>query len=569
MSSVLLISRIPPNNATTIEDHVKALVELSKFDVTNIDVNDPNISVEISKTNCIILHYSVIAYPYRGDHILNSFLRLQISLSGKPVLHMVQDEQRNILERFRYFESIGVKHVFSVASSDVFNLMYSVSQRNFTVSTLLTGYMPISLDSFQEIPWNKRTIDISYRARRLPKWYGHLGFTKSDISDQLNKIKVGKGLIVNASCEEDDRLYGQEWIDFLCNSKVAVGTESGSSTLDMDGRNFEEWQNRSNLGSFKAVEPIVANYAAISPRIFEYAAAKCLLALTPGEYSGILLPGVHYFELLPDLSNFKDLLVLMNDQDERERMINSSFQHLISSRKFGYEHMVNQVDFWVGKFLGNLEYKSTSKVEILKVEEEKAPSEQQKNLQFLKKISKVPAILMRSIKRIIFEWGISRRGVIRVILRTVFRMLIFIWSRKFFRFLRILMSVNFQLSGEFKKTFAVTKSFITSTRLIPELEFVKAEAQSLALENCNLSVRQTNSGLWVSWPESLQEDNFLKEHPKLDSLQFPGSEGVWFTRSDYSETHKPVHLSSLSSYYKKNKQKTIKLIQIFCGSDSV
>jgi len=70
MNKVLLISRIPPNNATTIEDHVNAIVELSSFEVKNIDVNDPNISLEIFKTDCILLHYSVIAYPYREDHIL-------------------------------------------------------------------------------------------------------------------------------------------------------------------------------------------------------------------------------------------------------------------------------------------------------------------------------------------------------------------------------------------------------------------------------------------------------------------------------------------------------------------
>ena len=104
MNKVLLISRVPQNNATTIEDHVNALVELSDFEVKNIDVSDPSISSEISKTDCILLHYSVIAHPFRGDHIISSALRLQISRAGKPVLHMVQDEQRNVLERFRYFE---------------------------------------------------------------------------------------------------------------------------------------------------------------------------------------------------------------------------------------------------------------------------------------------------------------------------------------------------------------------------------------------------------------------------------------------------------------------------------
>lgn len=563
MRNVLLISRIPPNNATTIEDHVRALVELSKFNVSSVDVSDPNISAQITNTDCIILHYSVIAYPYRGDHILNSFLRLQIRRSGKPILHMVQDEQRNVLERFRYFESLGVKHVFSVATKEVFDLMYSPTQRSFTVSTLLTGYMPINLESFREVDWDKRSVDIGYRARRLPDWYGQLGFIKSYISDQLNQIKVRENFIVDASCEEDDRIYGQEWIDFLCNSKVAVGTESGSSNIDMDGRNFEEWQGKSSQGVFKEVDPIKANYAAISPRIFEYAAAKCLLALTPGDYSGILIPGVHYFELQPDLSNFADLLSLMNNKYERNRMIDKSYKDLISSRRYGYESMVEQVDIWIEKFLRDLSENVTPAAEILKLEHRITASSQSWISSLLRPIGKESARSVRSIKRKIYVWAISRRGMTRFILRIIFRNLRSMWESKFSRLYRILFSVNFQLKSEFKKTFFITKSVFTSSRLIPDLEFIKTEAQYLVPLNCNLSITQTNSGIWISWPESLREDSFLKEHPRLDALHFHDSKGVWFTRSDYSEVHKPIYLSSLSKYYAKDQQKTLKLIQIF------
>lgn len=569
MRKILLVASIPPSNATTIEDHVRAIVEFSKFKVTSIDVNDPNISIEISKADGIILHYSIIAYPYRGDHIVSSSLRLQISRSGKPIFHMVQDEQRNVLERFRYFEAIGVKHVFSVASEKVFNLMYPTSLRSFTVSTLLTGYMPIKLDYFSNIEWNNRSIDICYRARRLPEWYGHLGFTKSDISDKLNNVKVDKGFVIDASCEEDDRIYGTKWIDFLCNSRVAVGTESGSSTLDMDGRFLEEWQSKSSIGSFESVDPVVANYAAISPRIFEYAAAKCLLALTPGEYSGIIHPGIHYFELNSDLSNFKDLLLLMKNKNERNRLINNSYEELIFSRKYSYEHMVREVDFWISRYL--LESKEIGVIEIkshtldldLNLRSEK------KNSVKVKKFLSLPIQLTRTIKVKTYLWSLSRRGVTRFIIRKVYRTLRIIWFSKFMKLLRILLSFNLQLSNEFKKIFTVTRSVLKSTQLIPELEFIRTEAQNLAVQGCSLAVFETHSGVWITWPESLQSKNQLKLHPRLDALHFPNSEGVWLTRSDFSEINKPVHLITLSGYYKKNPVKAIKLIQSFSVPFSV
>ena len=568
MNKVLLISRIPPNNATTIEDHVNAIVEMSSFEVKNIDVNDPNISFEILKTDCILLHYSVIAYPYRGDHILSSSLRLQISRAGKPLLHMVQDEQRNVLERFRYFEVIGVRHVFSVATEEVYNLMYPSSLRNFTVSTLLTGYIPMNLDRYQPIEWNSRAMDISYRARQLPEWYGPLGFIKSNISDRLNEVKNQVNLTVNASCREDDRLYGQDWIDFLCDSKVAVGTESGSSTLDMDGRYLEDWQSKSIIGNYLEIEPISASYAAISPRIFEYVAAKCLVALTPGEYSGILSPGIHYFELQPDLSNFEDLIILMNNKEERSRMIERSYQDLISSRTYGYEQMVKEVDKWVGSCLDipevlEISHGPSSKIE-LKIDLTEQILKSQSVTTFIEALARHEV----AIKRKIFQWGLSRRGIARTLLRTVFRILRFIWTTKSMKFLRILLSPKSYMINEYRRTVSVTRNIFSSARLIPELVLVRSEAEMLALQGTNLKIQQRTSGLWLSWPESIHQSNRLKEHPKLDSVHFPEVEGVWFTRSDYSEVNKPLQLSSLSSYYKKNKIKTIELIQIFCGPDS-
>jgi hypothetical protein len=565
MSRILLISRVPQNNATTIEDHVKAIVELSSYEVTNMDVNDPNLKIEILKTDCILLHYSIIAYPYRGDHIVNSALRLQIRRAGKPVLHMVQDEQRNVLERFRYFEALGVSHVFSVAKQEVFNLMYPVNLRSFTVSTILTGYMPMNLTGYKHSEWEYRSIDIGYRARRLPEWYGQLGFTKSNISDRLNQIQKNQSMVINASCEEDDRLYGQEWIDFLCDSKVAVGTESGSSTIDMDGRYLEEWQAKSDIGSHKKIEPIAANYAAISPRIFEYAAAKCLIALTPGEYSGVLSPGVHYFELQPDLSNFEDLVTLMNNTEERTLMIERSHRDLILSRSFGYEQMVREIDTQLDLCLKNLEILPTSDQPTSNITSSEVRAE-------LLTTSDVPVAFqkklmsnIKSTKSKIFSWGLSRRGITRVLLRSVFRILRKVWTARPMNFIKLLLTSNFNVSSEYKKIFRITRSIFTSARLIPDLELIRSEALILSHQSETLKLHQTQVGLWVSWPQSLDQISTLKEYPKLDGVLFPDTQGVWFTRSDFSEVNKPQQLRSLSRYYKRNKIKALNLIQIYCG----
>jgi hypothetical protein len=532
---ILLITSIPPKNATTIQDHVDAFVDLSSFNVTQIDLNHPEISTEISNTDCLILHYSVVAFPYRSGVSLSSALRLQIRLSNKPVLHMVQDEQRNVLERFRYFQTLGVNHVFSVANEQVYNLMYPPTFRNFSVSTLLTGYSPINLDDFQDLEWNKRSIDISYRARRLPEWYGNLGLIKGGISDKLNSLKTNSHFIIDASCKEEDRIYGRKWSDFLCNSKVAVGTESGSSTLDFDGRYYDLKQTDSKNVFCDVFEPVVANYAAISPRIFEYAAAKCLLALTPGDYSGIIEPDIHYFELKPDLSNFEQLLVLMNDENRRNRLIENSYEHLIKSQKFNYSNMVREVDFWIRRIMdksskiqtsGNTKLVQNSSNVALVANQQLLFSRLSLNL--FKRIIKHHKVKM-------LNWAYSRRGKTRLIIRAVVRMLWKIYQNSgFSSFQRnhIWRSIQHPL---FKKTSNITYNIFKRLQLVRDLEFIKTETELLAPFGCQLSVIETESSLWISWPNALNHDDRLKSYPKLDSMQFPLAQGVWFTRSDYSD----------------------------------
>jgi len=565
MKKVLLISRVPQNNATTIKDHVNAIVELSVYQVINIDVNDPNLSLEILRTDCILLHYSVIAYPYRGDHTVNSYLRLQISRSGKPVFHMVQDEQRSALERFRYFETLGVVHVFSVAKEEVYNLIYPADLRNFSVSTILTGYMPINLDGYRVKEWDSRSMDISYRARRLPEWYGQLGFRKSDVCDRLREISKKHSIDIDASCEEDDRLYGQEWINFLCDSKVAVGTESGSSTIDMDGRFLEEWQNKTSIGSYFKMEPILANYAAISPRIFEYAAAKCLMALTPGEYSGTLSPGLHYFELQPDFSNFEDLILVMNDSAERNRLIDRSYEDLVLSGNYGYRRMVKEVDRWLEIYLKPSEILQVSGNSNSDIESEIDASQQFLETEEIFTIIQPLKKSMNSIKLKALDWGLSRRGINRLLLRSVFRTFRRIWRTKFMSFLKLLLTPNFNFDSQYKEIFKVTRRIFISFRLKPEVELIRSEAKILSNQGCTLQLYETKAGLWISWPEAIHPGSKLKASPKLDGIYFPDQQGVWFTRSDFSEVHKPLRLNSFSKYYKRSKIRSLSLIQIYCG----
>jgi hypothetical protein len=565
MGNILLISNIPPSNAATIADHVNGYVNYSKYSVQSIDAKDILISDAIKKASCIILHYSVVAYPYRQDNFISSKLRLELSLSDKPILHMVQDEQRNILQRFRYFESIGVKHVFSVASEELHNRIYPVEQRNFTVSTLLTGYLPIGFEDWNLKNWNDRRIDVGYRARKLPEWYGKLGEDKFKISDQLNKKKRFSDLVIDASYEENDRKYGVDWIEFLCDSKVAVGTESGCSTLDFDGRFIESWQNSKMVGKFTKNDPVQSNYAAISPRVFEYSAARCLLALTPGEYSGILTKGVHYFELLPDLSNFDDLVSLMNDSVARNRMIDSAYNELILSGKYSYKTMAIKIDEQISRMLqpSELSLKSNQNTgqNLVKVSNNNSKSMLKNFYRLFNQFN-----LKQRFKTYLFAWALSQRGVFRILLRSIFRFYVRFNESSWIRIFKISL---FRDRNNFKVLLFIlifTRSPLVGFKILSELSFLRSESQSLAMFNQRLSMIQTQGALWISWPEKLDRENILKNHPFLDYYKFPESRGVWFTRSDYSVESNPLKLESLSNFYSRSQRKTQKFLEAFCNS---
>jgi hypothetical protein len=121
-----------------------------------------------------------------------------------------------------------------------------------------------------------------------------------------------------------------------------------------------------------------------------------------------------------------------------------------------------------------------------------------------------------------------------------------------------------QVFIEFERIYRLTRSFTKSVGLTLEVQLIRSEAELVAHHGTSLKIQQTRSGLWISWPKAIHQSNELNEHPRLDSVFFPDSQGVWFTRGDYSEVHKPRKLELLSNYYKENNLKASEMLQFYC-----
>ena len=64
------------------------------------------------------------------------------------------------------------------------------------------------------------------------------------------------------------------------------------------------------------------------------------MILYPGNYSGILKPGVHYLSLEKDFSNIDEVRRAIKDTDFLERIANNARSELIESGKYSFESFI-------------------------------------------------------------------------------------------------------------------------------------------------------------------------------------------------------------------------------------
>lgn len=196
------------------------------------------------------------------------------------------------------------------------------------------------------LPWRDRPIDVGYRARRLPPCFGWFGALKSDIADRFSAVATGRRLTLDISCEPRDTFAGDDWLKFLGTCRFILGCESGSSLLDPVGDIkgcCDTYLQKRPAARFADVEAACfpgldrkKPFSAISPRLFEAAAAGCAQILVPGDYAGALKPWTHYIPLEADASNIDEVIAAMRDADRSEAMVRASQEALLENPRFGY-----------------------------------------------------------------------------------------------------------------------------------------------------------------------------------------------------------------------------------------
>lgn len=202
-----------------------------------------------------------------------------------------------------------------------------------------------------------RSIDVSYRATKLPANFGSVGQLKSEIGDRFLRATAGTPLRCDISTDPADLIAGPRWHAFLEDSKFCLTTPSGSSLLDPEGeyrrcaQRFTARRPRATFDEIAAAcfpgQDRKRVFTAISPRNLEAALAGTVQLATPGSYSGLLRPMEHYVPLAEDCANISEVLALVRDEPRMDRIAADCKAAVLGTPELHFTHHVDRLLRWI------------------------------------------------------------------------------------------------------------------------------------------------------------------------------------------------------------------------------
>ena len=265
-----------------------------------------------------------------------------------------QDEYDQTARLDDWLASWRVDLIYSVCydNRDVF---YPNASQHAEIIEGLTGYIDdadIAMMRRLARPFADRDIDVGYRAKNLPAYFGRFSRLKAEIGERFLAAAQGSSLRLNISLGDAPHqvLLGDEWLKFLGNCRFTLGCESGSSLLDPRGeiRTACSAYLRAHPGAgFDEIEAacfpgldMKRVYSAISPRVFEAALAECCQVLVPGHYLGVLHANEHYIPLAANFSNISQVLDELRDWGRAKQRIKACQKAVLGSERLTYRSFV-------------------------------------------------------------------------------------------------------------------------------------------------------------------------------------------------------------------------------------
>ena len=352
--SILLLCDEHRSHAANVLQHVAALATMSDHDVQRfnpIDRPDAAERLDLDEFDAVAIHYSIAVWSTR--YLAEGLARKLAAYRGLKV-QFIQDEYRRVDQVTATIGRIGTDVLFTCVPEPAASELYDSRLPGVMRITTLPGYVPDELVGRDTPPLAERPLDVGYRARELPFWLGRLGREKVEIAREFLARAGDYGLRCDISSREEDRIYGEAWNRFIASCRATLGTESGSSIVDFDGRLEEQGKDyvarHPEVDREQVERELTGRYegnvviATASPRLFEAAALRTAMILFRGHYSGVVDPWTHYLPLEKDFSNLAAVVDKLRDTGSLQELTDRAYDDLIASDRYSLRALVEQFD---------------------------------------------------------------------------------------------------------------------------------------------------------------------------------------------------------------------------------
>lgn len=337
-----------------VSDHIKSFARHSGHRITAVShLGVLPEAFDFSQFDAVVTHYSLFL---ASDGYISPRSRERLRAFDGVKAMFIHDEYRSVERTIEAMHMVGMDLVFTCVPPEEIVKVYSPLRLPRTrFVNVLTGYVPQRLLHRTVPSYRERPIDVGYRGRVYPAWHGACGLERVTIAERFAADASYYDLATDISVREADRLYGPPWDDFLARSKATLGTESGCSIIDFTGeieaRVLAHCEREPDAGYevlrdlyFADLEDTI-NLRQISARCFEAIAARSLLILYEGQYSGILQPWRHFVPLAKDHRNMKEVVAVLRDPRWAETIIERVYQEILLNPKYSECTLIRRFDY--------------------------------------------------------------------------------------------------------------------------------------------------------------------------------------------------------------------------------
>lgn len=265
-----------------------------------------------------------------------------------------QDEYDHAHVLDEWLDEWHVQVIFTNFNETYRSTLYPKMSKKAEFHVCFTGYLDKdTIDETVIKPISERPLDIVYRARHLPYWFGKYGQFKHLIAEKITDYAPKHQLKIDVSTQQSDTIIGIDWTQFMASARATIGCESGVSALDPHGavkHDILQLLTDDPQLSFEDVSARIPvgwddyEFLAIGPRHLEATQTKTCQILMRGNYSGVLVADKHYIPVEHDFSNLDTVLETLKDDAYVQKMVDNAYHDIACNPAYTYTAFAAQLD---------------------------------------------------------------------------------------------------------------------------------------------------------------------------------------------------------------------------------